>query len=65
MLSQGYIKLRQPSEAQDAATKAVQLAPDDFLQWQNLERSTSPYRCPQALKAFHHAAVLNDHDVVS
>jgi tetratricopeptide (TPR) repeat protein len=65
-LSQGYIKLRQYGEAQDAATKAVQLAPDDFLQWQNLGQINLAVQAPgEALKAFHHAAVLNDHDVVS
>ena len=65
-LSQGYIKLRQYGEAQDAATKAVQLAPDDFLQWQNLGHINLAIPAPgEALKAFHRAAVLNDHDVVS
>lgn len=65
-LSQGYIKLRQYGEAQDAATKAVQLAPDDFLQWQNLGQINLAIPAPvEALKAFHRAAVLNDHDVVS
>ncbi len=65
-LSQGYIKLRQYGEAQDAATKAVQLAPDDFLQWQNLGQINLAISAPaEALKAFHQAAVLNDHDVVS
>jgi tetratricopeptide (TPR) repeat protein len=65
-LSQGYIKLRQYGEAQDAATRAVQLAPDDFLQWQNLGHINLAIPAPvEALKAFHQAAVLNDHDVVS
>ncbi len=65
-LSQGYIKLRQYGEAQDAAAKAVQLAPDDFLQWQNLGQINLAIPAPtEALKAFHQAAVLNDHDVVS
>jgi Flp pilus assembly protein TadD len=65
-LSRGYIKLRQSGEAQDAATKAVQLAPDDFLQWQNLGEINIALQLPaEALKAFHHAALLNDHDVVS
>jgi tetratricopeptide (TPR) repeat protein len=65
-LSQGYIKLRQYGEAQDAATKAVQLAPDDFLQWQNLGQINLAIPAPaEALKAFHQATVLNDHDVVS
>jgi len=65
-LSQGYIKLRQYSEAQDAATKAVELGPDDFLQWQNLGQINLALQLPaEALKAFHQAVVLNDHDVVS
>jgi tetratricopeptide (TPR) repeat protein len=65
-LSQGYIKLRQHGEAQDAATKAVQLAPNDFLQWQNLGQINLAIPAPtEALKAFHQAAVLNDHDVIS
>ena len=65
-LSQGYIKLRQYGEAQEAATKAVQLAPDDFLQWQNLGHINLAIPAPvEALKAFRQAAVLNDHDVVS
>jgi tetratricopeptide (TPR) repeat protein len=44
----------------------VQLAPDDFLQWQNLGQINLAIPAPaEALKAFHQAAVLNDHDVVS
>jgi len=66
VLSQGYISLRQHGEAQDAATKAVQLAPDDFLQWQNLGQINLAIPAPEeALKAFHRAAMLNDHDLVS
>jgi tetratricopeptide (TPR) repeat protein len=65
-LSQGYMKLRQYEEAQDAATKAVKLAPEDFMQWQNLGQiNVAMQRPAEALEAFHHAAVLNDHDVVS
>ena len=66
VLSQGYITLRQHGEAQDAATKAVQLAPEDFLQWQNLGLINLAIPAPEeALKAFHRAAMLNDHDLVS
>jgi tetratricopeptide (TPR) repeat protein len=66
VLSQGYITLRQHGEAQDAATKAVELAPDDFLQWQNLGQINLAIPAPEeALKAFHRAAMLNDHDLVS
>ncbi|MEP6943523.1 MAG: hypothetical protein ABI981_11340 [Betaproteobacteria bacterium] len=65
-LSQGYLKLRQYGEAQDAATKATQLAPEDFLQWQNLGQINLAVQAPmEALKAFERAAVLNDHDAVS
>jgi tetratricopeptide (TPR) repeat protein len=65
-LSQGYIRLRQYGEAHDAATKAVQLAPDDFLQWQNLGQINLALQLPvEALENFHHAALLNDHDVIS
>jgi tetratricopeptide (TPR) repeat protein len=65
-LSQAYVKLRQYGEAQDAATRAVQLAPEDFLQWQNFGQINVALQLPkEALEAFHHAALLNDHDVVS
>lgn len=65
-LSRGYIKLRQYGEALDAATKAVQLAPEDFLQWQNLGQVNVALQRPvEALGAFHQAAALNQQDVVS
>ena len=65
-LSQGYLKLRQYGEAQDAATKATQLSPDDFMQWQNLGQINVAVQAPmEGLKAFEHAAMLNDRDVVS
>jgi len=65
-LSQGYLKLRQYGEAQDAATKATQLAPADFLQWQNLGLINVAVQAPmEGLKAFEHAAMLNNRDVVS
>lgn len=65
-LSQGYLKLRQFGEALDAATKAVQLAPEDFLLWQNLGQVNLALQRPEeALLAFQRAAGLNDRDVVS
>jgi Flp pilus assembly protein TadD len=65
-LSQGYLKLRQFREALDTATKAAELAPEDFLMWQNLGQvNTALQRLPEALVAFQRAAALNDRDVVS
>ena len=65
-LSQGYLKLRQFREALDTATKAVELAPEDFLMWQNLGQvNTALQRLPEALVAFQRATALNDLDVVS
>jgi Flp pilus assembly protein TadD len=65
-LSQGYRKLRQFTEAMDAATRAVQLAPEDSAMWQNLgQLNTALQRLPEALVAFQRAAALNDRDVVS
>jgi len=65
-LSLGYLKLHQFREALDAATKAVQLAPEDFLMWQNLGQvNLGLERSADALLAFQRAAALNDRDVVS
>jgi Flp pilus assembly protein TadD len=65
-LSQGYVRLRQFSEAVDAATKAIQLSPEDFLLWQNLGQvNLAVPRPAEALVAFQRAAALNDRDVVS
>ena len=65
-LSRGYVKLRQFGEGLDAATKAVQLAPEDFLAWQNLGQLHVALQLPaEALSAFQRAAALNDRDVVS
>jgi tetratricopeptide (TPR) repeat protein len=65
-LSRGYVKLRQFGEALDAATKAVQLAPEDFLAWRNLgQLHVALQRPAEALPAFQKAAALNDRDVVS
>ena len=65
-LSLGYVKLGQLPEALDAATKAVQLAPEDFLLWQNVGHVNLAFqRRPEALLAYQKAAALNDRDVVS
>jgi Flp pilus assembly protein TadD len=65
-LSVGYLKLRQFREALDTATKAVELAPEDFLMWQNLGHvNAALQRLPEALLAFQRATALNDGDVVS
>jgi tetratricopeptide (TPR) repeat protein len=66
VLSLGYVKLRQFGDALDAATKAVQLSPEDFLMWQNLGQVNLALQRPaEALLAFQRAAALNDRDVVS
>ncbi len=65
-LSQGYVKMRQYAEAVDSATKAVQLAPENYVLWQNLGQINLASQAPtEALVAFHQAAVLNDQDVIS
>jgi tetratricopeptide (TPR) repeat protein len=65
-LSQGYLKLRQYGEALEAATRATQLAVEDFRSWQNLGQVYVALERPaDALNAFHRATVLNDQDVVS
>ena len=62
----GYVKLRQFGEGLDAAKKAVQLTPEDFLVWQNLGQLQAALQRPaEALSAFQRAAALNDRDVVS
>jgi tetratricopeptide (TPR) repeat protein len=65
-LSLGYVKLRQFGEALDAATKAVQLSPENFLVWQNFGQVNLALQRPaEALVAFQRAAALNDRDVIS
>ena len=65
-LSQGYLKLRQYTDALEAATRATQLAAEDFRSWQNLGQVYVALDHPaDALNAFHRATVLNDQDVVS
>ena len=65
-LSVGYVKLRQFTEALDAATKATELAPEDWALWQNLgEINLAVPRPAEALAAFQRATALNDKDLVS
>ncbi|HSS70952.1 MAG TPA: tetratricopeptide repeat protein [Casimicrobiaceae bacterium] len=65
-LSLGYVKLRQFTEAVDAASKATQLAPDDSRLWRNLGQTNLAVPRPaEALVAFQRATALNDKDIVS
>jgi Flp pilus assembly protein TadD len=65
-LSVGYLKLRQFTEAVDAATKATQLAPEDARLWQNLGQINLAIPRPaEALTAFRRATALSDQDIVS
>jgi Flp pilus assembly protein TadD len=65
-LSAGYLKLRQFRDALDAATQAVQVAPEGFLGWQNLGLvNVTLQQSAEALVAFDRAVALNDKDVVS
>ena len=65
-LSLGYLKLRQFTEAVDAASRATQLAPEDFRLWQNLGQiNLAVPRPAEALAAFQRATALSDRDVVS
>ena len=65
-LSLGYVKLRQFTEAVDAASKATQLAPEDSRLWRNLGQiNLAVPRPAEALVAFQRATALNDKDVVS
>jgi tetratricopeptide (TPR) repeat protein len=65
-LSVGYLKLRQFTEAVDAATKATQLAPEDARLWQNLGQiNLAVPRPAEALTAFRRATALSDQDIVS
>jgi tetratricopeptide (TPR) repeat protein len=65
-LSVGYVKLRQFTEAVDAATKATQLAPEDSRLWQNLGQiNLAVPRPAEALAAFRRATALSDQDIVS
>ncbi|HTR57394.1 MAG TPA: tetratricopeptide repeat protein [Casimicrobiaceae bacterium] len=65
-LSLGYVKLRQFTEAVDAASKATQLAPEDSRLWRNLGQiNLAVPRPAEALVAFQRATALDDKDVVS
>jgi Flp pilus assembly protein TadD len=65
-LSVGYVKLRQFTEALDAATKATELAPEDWALWQNLGQiNLAVPRPAEALAAFQRATTLNENDLVS
>jgi tetratricopeptide (TPR) repeat protein len=65
-LSVGYMKLRQWSDALDAATKVVMLTPKNFQAWQNLGEINVALQQPAAaLIAYEQAAALNGRDVTS
>jgi tetratricopeptide (TPR) repeat protein len=65
-LAMGYVKLRQFSDAVEAATKATQLAPKNAQAWQNLGEINVTLQQPAAaLAAYEHAVALNERDVAS
>ncbi|HUH93598.1 MAG TPA: hypothetical protein VL742_10745 [Casimicrobiaceae bacterium] len=65
-LATGYSKLRQYREALDAATRVVQLAPDDASGWQSLGQLNVIVQRPvDALAAFEQAVARNDRDASS
>jgi tetratricopeptide (TPR) repeat protein len=65
-LSIGYTKLRQLNDAFQAATKAVNLGPQDPLAWRNLGQLHLALKEPiPALAAFEQAAALDDKDADS
>jgi tetratricopeptide (TPR) repeat protein len=65
-LSGGYMKLRQWSEALEAATRVVMLTPKSFQAWQNLgEINVELHQPAAALVAYEQAAALNARDVTS
>lgn len=62
-LSVGYANLQQFNDALDAATKAVQLAPQDALSWRNLGQiNLTVDRLPEAAVAFGKALAVNPDD---
>jgi cytochrome c-type biogenesis protein CcmH/NrfG len=62
-LSIGYANLQQFNDALDAATKAVQLAPQDALPWRNLGQiNLTVDRLPEAAVAFGKALAVNPDD---
>lgn len=65
-LGMGYAKLRQFSDALEAATKATQLAPNSPQAWQNLGEINVALQQPdRALLAYQQAVLLNERDVTS
>jgi Tfp pilus assembly protein PilF len=65
-LAVGYANLRQPREGADAATKALELAPQDATLWRRLgELKAASYDTEAALHAFERAAALDPNDVYS
>ncbi|MEO8565134.1 MAG: tetratricopeptide repeat protein, partial [Betaproteobacteria bacterium] len=65
-LSVGYANLQQFNDALDAATKAVQLAPQDALPWRNLGQiNLTVDRLPEAAVAFGKALAVNPDDADS
>ena len=62
-LSVGYAKLRQFDDALNAATKAVQLSPEDSLLWRNLGHvNLALERLPEAGIAFDRALAVRSDD---
>jgi tetratricopeptide (TPR) repeat protein len=62
-LSVGYFKLRQLGDAFDAATKAVQLSPEDALFWRNLGHvNLAVESLPEAGFAFDRALAVKSDD---
>ena len=62
-LSVGYANLKQFNDALDAATKAVQLSPEDALPWRNLGQiNLTVDRLPEAAVAFDRALAVNAED---
>jgi tetratricopeptide (TPR) repeat protein len=62
-LSVGYFKLRQLGDAFDAATKAVQLSPEDALLWRNLGHvNLAVESLPEAGFAFDRALAVKSDD---
>jgi tetratricopeptide (TPR) repeat protein len=62
-LSVGYANLQQFNDALDAATRAVQLAPQDALPWRNLGQiNLTVDRLPEAAVAFGKALAVNADD---
>jgi len=65
-LSGGYLRLRQFSEAFDAANKAVEVAPQDASMWRNLGQVNAALDdSAAALAAFEKAVELDPRDLAS